>query len=108
MSVTVSLNGERVKLQALTNDVDCTLVTGTVLSSLIHQELSSIEDIFLLNEEHKLQTDLPIDLDPLLTEFIDVFVKPVGLPPVRGVEHHIQLKSGSIPKHQYPYRTSQL
>lgn len=91
MSITVTLNGERVILNAITNVVDCTLVTGPVLCCLIHQEFSTIEEIFLLNEDNKLR-DLSSDLEPLLLEFADVFEEPVGLPPVRGIEHQIQLK----------------
>lgn len=105
MSITVTLNGERVTLNALTNVVDCTLVTGPVLSSLIHQEFNSIEEIFLLNEDNKV-TDSPADLEDLLLEYNDVFAEPTGLPPVRGVEHQIVFKQRSVPKHQYPFRTS--
>lgn len=34
MSITVNLDGERVTLNANTRSVDCTMVTGPVLSSL--------------------------------------------------------------------------
>lgn len=105
MCITVSLNGERVQLQALKSDIDCTLVTGPVLSSLIHQELHSIEEIFLIKGE-KEESTIPSDLAPLLQEFEDVFTEPVGLPPSRGVEHHIQLQEDNIPKHQHPYKTT--
>lgn len=42
----------------------------------------------------------------LLDEYSDVFAEPQGLPPTRGAEHQILLKPGSVPKHQFPYRTS--
>lgn len=105
MSVIVTLQGERVKLNALTNVVDCTLITGPVLSSLIHQEFNSIEEIFLLIEDVK-QEALHSELEPLFHEFADDFAEPKSLPHIRGIEHQIQLKNESIPKHQYPHRTS--
>lgn len=81
------------------------MVTWPILNSLIHQDLNSVEELFLLNEGVH-QEELPADLEPLLLVYGDVFSEPVGLPPARGVEHQIQLKRCSVPKLQYPYRTS--
>lgn len=46
------------------------------------------------------------ELDSILEEYEDVFSEPQGLPPARGVEHHINLKPQSVPKQQHPYRSS--
>lgn len=88
MSVNVIWNGKRVKLNALTNAVECTLVTGPMLSSLIYQEIGNIEEIFVLDSGIS-TVDLPKELEPLLTEYADVFEDPIGSPPARGVEHQI-------------------
>lgn len=84
--------------------MDCKIITGSVLSTLIHEEISEIEEIFLLKNEEK-HGKIPSKITPLLSEYAEIFEEPVGLPPSRGIEHQILLKVGSIPKHQYPYRT---
>lgn len=43
-------------------------------------------------------------LDKLLKDFSSVFDKPMGLPPVRGTEHHIPLLPGTAPINVRPYR----
>lgn len=85
--------------------MECTLVTGPVLTSLIHRKYHNIEEIFLLNAYLPVDNFSP-ELLHLLAEFSDVFAEPVGLPLERGIENHIQLQSGSLPKHQHPYMTS--
>lgn len=42
----------------------------------------------------------------MLAQFEDIFNEPKDLPPIRGVEHQILLKEGSMPKQMYPYRYS--
>jgi hypothetical protein len=42
-------------------------------------------------------------VDGLLNAFIDIFAEPIGLPPVRGCDHHIVLKLGSSPMAVRPY-----
>jgi hypothetical protein len=56
--------------------------------------------------------DMPPSLPPavasLLQEYMDIFPQdvPPGLPPIRGIEHHIDLIPGaSLPNHA-PYRTN--
>lgn len=105
MKFTVTWNGKRVELNALTSTGDCQMITGPVLSCLMHEETADIEEIFILQQGDSEDT-LPCAMETLLASYSDVFAEPVGLPPTRGVEHRIVLKPGSTPKHQYPYRTS--
>jgi hypothetical protein len=44
----------------------------------------------------------------LLQEYADVFAKdlPPGLPPLRGIEHQIDLISGAQLPNRVPYRTN--
>ena len=57
--------------------------------------------LVLLYQESDISIDLPDNLPPsvysLLQEFEDVFpdVLPKGLPPIRGIEHQIDLISGA-------------
>ena len=47
---------------------------------------------------------IPTQVAALLKEFEAVFATPVGLPPIRGHEHQIQLKEGAQAIVQRPYR----
>lgn len=105
MRFTVTLHGERVKLQAVTNTMDCKLIIGQVLCSLMHTEISEIQEIFVQGKAAKGEK-VPTDLESLLSEYSDIFEELVGLPPSRGIEHQIKFKSGCILKHQYHYITS--
>jgi transposase InsO family protein len=58
----------------------------------------------LKNEE----TKSPKELVEVLEEYADVFPKdlPPGLPPIRDVDHSIDLLPGATPPHRAPYRMS--
>ena len=51
-----------------------------------------------------IQSPLPLELAALLGEFSQVFVVPIGLPPIRGHEHNINLKEHTQPVCERPYR----
>jgi hypothetical protein len=59
-----------------------------------------------------LASELPVDISPmvanLLQEYADVFPKdlPPGLPPLRGIEHQIDLIPGAQLPNRAPYRTN--
>jgi hypothetical protein len=63
------------------------------------QELFSLEDI---------TTPLPRAITNLLQEFKDVFPAeiPLGLPPLRGIEHQIDLIPGASLPNRAAYRTN--
>lgn len=44
------------------------------------------------------------EIKELLQEYQDVFQEPTKLPPLRGVEHSINFKEGTIPFKMQPYR----
>ena len=56
--------------------------------------------------------DIPLSLPPIVTnllqEYADVFPKevPPGLPPIRGIEHQIDLIPGASLPNRTPYRTN--
>lgn len=49
----------------------------------------------------------PTEIQQLLQEYQDIFKEPTALPPVRGAEHSIHLKTDSVPftmqAYRYPY-----
>ena len=53
-------------------------------------------------------TEYPIAVQEILEVFSDVFPKnlPKGLPPIREVDHNIELIPGAEPPHRAPYRMS--
>ncbi|CAA0833020.1 Unknown protein, partial [Striga hermonthica] len=106
MTVTVSIGGKRITLQALKKGAEGHLISGESLHQLMYDAGGDqIEELYLLTTEPA-TPELEPSLASLLQEFEEVFLEPQGLPPERGVEHQIILKPGSTPKFQYPYRTS--
>lgn len=51
---------------------------------------------------------IPAQITPILEEFTDVFNEVQGLPPIRKIEHKIELKEGAKPVHIKPYRYSHM
>jgi hypothetical protein len=60
--------------------------------------------ISLLDMQHS----LPLAVANVLQEYSDVFPSeiPVGLPPIRGIEHQIDLIPGASLPNRAPYRTN--
>ncbi|PKI37302.1 hypothetical protein CRG98_042297 [Punica granatum] len=76
------------------------LVTGTNLLSLarFREELHDAEYMFALVSRGVVEEDIaPVESLPILKEFQDVFPEelPNGLSPLRGIQHHIDLKPGA-------------
>lgn len=106
MVVTLRVNGKKIKLQTHSSTAICSFISYQSLHSLMSSSLDNeIEEVFLITTP-KLDEQENIKLTQLLEEYSDLFQEPKGLPPVRGTDHQILLKPGSIPKHQYPYRVS--
>lgn len=57
-------------------------------------------ECYKVDEVHTRTESIP----RLLDKFLDVFEKPEELPPMRGVEHHIHLKSRALPVNVRLYR----
>jgi hypothetical protein len=57
---------------------------------------------------HDLQQSLPPIVDDILQEYADIFPSevPAGLPPLRGIEHQIDLIPGASLLNRAPYRTN--
>lgn len=56
-------------------------------------------------EAEETQNTLPKEVQPFLTEFQDVFPSmPKGLPPIRGIEHQINLIPGALLPNKPAYR----
>ncbi|XP_057803459.1 uncharacterized protein LOC131018771 [Salvia miltiorrhiza] len=108
MTFTVHQGSQRIKLRAKTDQARFKDVLSHSLYHMMHYHLDEVEEIYLVDCQQALvgKSNITPELEHLLREFHDIFAEPQGLPPVRSTEHQILLKSRSVPKHQYPYRTS--
>ena len=66
--------------------------------------VSHVAQIFSLERED--QNKVPLEIEPVLSRFEDVFREPIELPPKRGHEHEISIKAGELPVCAKPYRYS--
>ncbi|GJR53338.1 putative nucleotidyltransferase, ribonuclease H [Tanacetum coccineum] len=84
--------------------------TGTLLTlSQFEDELEMGDDVFvLIGKEVAEDSEIPEAMIPLLEEFSDVFPDelPDGLPPLRDIQHHIDLEPGSQLPNMPHYRIS--
>ncbi|XP_074314170.1 uncharacterized protein LOC141649376 [Silene latifolia] len=64
--------------------------------------------LFLLSRETNTEwnKDVPVEVQPLIKKYKEVFPAelPSGLPPLRGIEHHIDLVPGSVLPNRPAYR----
>ncbi|XP_062224548.1 uncharacterized protein LOC133923119 [Phragmites australis] len=74
-------------------------------STIVCYTLECKETLFPLED---ISTSLPPTVTNLLQEYTDVFPKevPPGLPPIRGIEHQIDLIPGASLPNCAPYRTN--
>ncbi|GKE10335.1 putative nucleotidyltransferase, ribonuclease H, partial [Tanacetum coccineum] len=82
--------------------------TGTLLTlSQFKDELEVGDDVFvLIGKEVAEDSEIPEAMIPLLEEFLDVFPDelPDRLPPLRDIQHHIDLEPGSQLPNRPHYR----
>ncbi|RDY12236.1 Retrovirus-related Pol polyprotein from transposon 17.6, partial [Mucuna pruriens] len=84
---------------AKTKEVESVLLAKEKLLVLLYK------DVYFTNEFH---SSFPCEIDSLLQEFIDVFPDEVlyGLPPLRGIEHQIDLIPSCPIPNRPTYRTN--
>ncbi|KAG5230103.1 hypothetical protein IMY05_015G0066000 [Salix suchowensis] len=72
-------------------------------------EVKEADTVFvLLGKETQADIEVPSEAAPLISEFADVFPEdlPQGLPPLRDIQHHIDLEPGAMLPHKPHYRMS--
>ena len=73
------------------------------------KEIKGREELYLLfTKEISSPTPIPPELRSLIDQYKDVFPNelPPGLPPVRGIEHHIYIVPGASLPNKPAYRTN--
>ncbi|KAL1218314.1 RNA-directed DNA polymerase-like protein [Cardamine amara subsp. amara] len=91
--------------------VDSSKPALLMTKSQILEEFQSTDVAFFLLLKPQilsLISDAPTDFHTILTEFQDVFPTelPEGLPPLRGIQHHIDLASNAVLPNRPHYRMS--
>ncbi|XP_074314211.1 uncharacterized protein LOC141649420 [Silene latifolia] len=74
------------------------------------QEMKQEQPVFILLSKEVIEregSEFPAEIEPLIHKFRDVFPKelPSGLPPLRGIEHHIDLVPGVVLPNRLAYRS---
>ena len=93
--------GKRVFLQGL-QPTSLTISNADKLFSGSRRK-GLVLQITTINPFSSVQPHLSPVLADLLSEFSKVFVVPIGLPPIIGHEHSINLKEGTLPICERPY-----
>jgi hypothetical protein len=98
------------KKSEITLKGDCLLSTKSKVNELLASNSVSYALICkdALISLHDLQRSLPPIVADILQEYTDVFPSevPTGLPPLRGIEHQIDLIPGASLLNRPPYRTN--
>lgn len=105
-SVMVLMETKCLRLSSIDIKDSYSLISADALYKLLCcDEQQTIEHLFSIQTDSE-DTQINPAVSGILAQFDDVFIEPKDLPPVRGVEHSIILKEGSVPKQMYPYRYS--
>ncbi|XP_066316430.1 uncharacterized protein, partial [Miscanthus floridulus] len=101
----VSSNKDEIRLKG-----HCLLATKSDINELVASTSVAYALVCkgALISVHDMQHSLPPAVANILQEFLDVFPSeiPVGLPPIRGIEHQIDIIPGASLPNRAPYRTN--
>lgn len=96
-------------LQGKKPEVAISAITGEKVESLLRKGKVMIGCLCMVSgmDGKAIQDSNSKELDPILQEYADVFKEPTALPPKRGAEHSIVIKSGmplfKMQPYRYPY-----
>lgn len=91
-SLIVTKKEKRILLKREGDEVNLGMMTGKGLKNFIYKNTHGlVAQIFQISAEPA-KGALPDVVQQLLSQYADIFQEPKGLPPVRHIEHQIQLK----------------
>lgn len=104
--LSITKEGKLVEFQDFTKPGKHFLIDGHKMEKLIKK--GAVGCVLQVNamteEERKEEAAVPADVQEVLSQFPGVMKEPKGLPPRRACDHVINLKPGSEPPNQRPYR----
>ncbi|KAL0408451.1 UNVERIFIED_CONTAM: RNA-directed DNA polymerase [Sesamum radiatum] len=105
MTVTISKDGRRVTLQAVTKKGQLQIISTNAMTKLLRDGAQGIIGQLCSVTDRDVITDVSdSQLQALLQSYSDIFKEPEGLPPDRCIQHQIRLKPNAEPKRMAPYR----
>lgn len=102
MKISINNMGKKVSIKAITPESEVKFIAGAGLQKLIKSE-----NYCLIGKLYSIQGKCQTNddkMEKILMEYEDVFREPTTLPPLRNIQHHINLTPGALPKKQAPYR----
>ncbi|CAL1379503.1 unnamed protein product [Linum trigynum] len=102
--LTFDWKGRSLTLQGLTKEGQCKMISGRALQQILRKSESHIMGVVFPIEAKPPPTPTPAFLEPVLSQFSDVFATPTSLPPSRAFDHAIPLLPNTKPINIRPYR----
>nr|XP_016449252.1 PREDICTED: uncharacterized protein LOC107774272 [Nicotiana tabacum] len=101
--VQVTHKGKRVELKGIYSKGELKSMTAVGVRQLLKKGQAIWAHLFTLSAQKIPMTEeIPAEIVEVLADFKDVFDEPTSLPPKRGHDHHIPLKSNANPVSRRP------
>ncbi|KAL0361148.1 UNVERIFIED_CONTAM: Retrovirus-related Pol polyprotein from transposon.6 [Sesamum radiatum] len=101
--ITITQDGQKIVLKALTERGDLKTLSAYSLSSLLRRGTMFIKGQLYATNKGVIDDGKNPKLVDLLQQFADIFQEPRTLPLERAIDHNMELVPEAIPRKQHPY-----
>lgn len=96
--VTIGRKGNETILHAIPGEGSLSMISGSAMGRLIRKGQTLMTHLFMLGvESYNEQEHVDATIQEVLDKYQSVFAEPKSLPPVRQLDHAINLKPGASP-----------